>query len=796
MSDLDLSNFSMLDLFRMEVETQAASLNANLLALETQLAATPFSSSHLESLMRAAHSIKGAARIVQIEPAVQVAHVMEDCFVAAQNSSITLTSDHIDILLQGVDLLLHIAQVPETDAQQWLAEQQADVDTVVAAISTLLEQEKPITEADEQKSASLPLPFLEEEATANFHQDFISSQNNADTSISTPPTPPEQKKPPQEEVEKEVTTAKTNRGVRVSRENLNRLMGLAGESLVGVNWLLPFGDSLQKIRRCQGELVKDLEKLQESLADLSLNPSATVKTSSEVSLDGIRHKANDCYQLLSDRLNELELFSRRSANLSERLYQEVIATQMRPFADGIEGFPRMVRDLSRQLGKQVKLEILGKPTQVDRDILEKLEAPLIHLLRNAIDHGIESPEERLSVGKPAEGTVRLEAVHQGGMLLITVSDDGRGIDLEQLRRQVVTKGMVNAEIAQQLTDSELMDFLFLPGFSTAHTVTEISGRGVGLDVVQSMVQEVGGMLRAVSQPQLGMTFYLQLPLTLSVIRTLLVEISGEAYAFALTRIDQILMVPKTEISVSENRQFLQVDGQNIGLVAAPQLLELEESSLHSELEVLPIVVISDRTNRYGLVVDQFLGAKDLVVRPLDPRLGKVQDLSAAAIMEDGSIVLILDVEDLIRSVDKLLAGTDLRKVGQSSALVPVKPVSRILVVDDSITVREVERKLLENRGYQVDVAINGMEAWNAVRTGRYDLVVTDVDMPRMNGIELVSQMRSHPALKSLPVIIVSYKDREEDYLKGLDVGANHYLTKSSFHDDTLVNTVIDLIGEA
>ncbi|MEW6498418.1 MAG: hybrid sensor histidine kinase/response regulator [Cyanobacteriota bacterium] len=799
MSDLDLSNFSMLDLFRMEVETQAASLNANLLALETQLAATRFSSPHLDSLMRAAHSIKGAARIVQIEPAVQVAHVMEDCFVAAQNGSITLTSDHIDILLQGVDLLLHIAQVPETDAEHWLAEQQADVDTVVAAISTILEQENPIAEAGVEDPGSSPpanLPFLEEKASATLYQNFVSPQPNGDTSTPTPPTPSEQKKAAKEGVEKEVTTAKTNRGVRVSRENLNRLMGLAGESLVGVNWLLPFGDSLQKIRRYQGELVKDLEKLQESLSDISLNQSSTVKTSSEVTLDGIRHKANDCYQLLSDRLNELELFARRSANLSERLYQEVIATQMRPFTDGIEGFPRMVRDLARQLGKQVKLEILGKPTQVDRDILEKLEAPLIHLLRNAIDHGIEQPEERLSVGKPAEGTVRLEAVHQGGMLLITVSDDGRGIDLEQLRRKVVTKGMVNVEIAEQLTDSELMDFLFLPGFSTANTVTEISGRGVGLDVVQSMVQEVGGVLRAVSQPQMGMTFYLQLPLTLSVIRTLLVEISGEAYAFALTRIDQILMIPKTEISVSENRQFLQVDGQNIGLVAAPQLLELEESSLHSELEVLPIVVISDRTNRYGLVVDQFLGAKDLVVRPLDHRLGKVQDLSAAAIMEDGSIVLILDVEDLIRSIDKLLAGTDLRKVGQSSALVPVKPASRILVVDDSITVREVERKLLENCGYQVDVAINGMEAWNAVRTGRYDLVVTDVDMPRMNGIELVSQMRSHPALKSLPVIIVSYKDREEDYLKGLDVGANHYLTKSSFHDDTLVNTVIDLIGEA
>jgi two-component system sensor histidine kinase and response regulator WspE len=341
-----------------------------------------------------------------------------------------------------------------------------------------------------------------------------------------------------------------------------------------------------------------------------------------------------------------------------------------------------------------------------------------------------------------------------------------------------------------------MDFLFLPGFSTANRVTEISGRGVGLNVVQSMVQDVGGLLRAVSQPNKGMSFYLQLPLTLSVIRALLVEIAGEAYAFALTHIERLAMIPRSEIFVSENRQFFAIDGENIGLVAAHQVLELDESPLHSKLDILPVAIIRDRSEHYGLVVDRFLDARDLVVRPLDSRLGKVQDISAAAIVEDGSIVLILDVEDLLRSIDQLLADESLSKIGQTSAIIPAKQPQRILVVDDSITVREVERKLLENHGYQVDIAVNGMDAWNAIRTGHYDLVVTDVDMPRLNGIELVSQMKSHPTLKSVPVIIVSYKDREEDYIKGLDVGANYYLTKSSFHDDSLINAVIDLIGEA
>lgn len=812
MSNEDLSDFSMLDLFRMEVETQTSLLNDNLLALETQTDSTEA----FTALMRAAHSLKGAARIVQVEPAVKIAHVMEDCFVAAQQGNITLSSDQIDTLLHGVDVLLHLAQVPETNTEHWLLQQQADVEPVVAAISAILGHQG---EGDQQKSLT------------DF-QEKPSIQNSRSLQNSPSPNPPNSERQEESQSEESKPQSPPNRGVRVSGENLNRLMGLAGEALVEANWLQPYSDSLQKLRRYQDSLSKDLEKLQDLLTDLPANPRI------ESQIQATRQKANECYQLFTERLHELELFSRRSANLADRLYREAIATQMRPFADGVERFPRMVRDLAKQLGKQVKLEILGKSTQIDRDILEKLEAPLIHLLRNAIDHGIESPQERIDAGKSLEGTIRLEATHQAGMLSITVSDDGRGVELEKLRQKVVNQGRVSPQMAQQLTEAELIEFLFLPGFSTADSVTEISGRGVGLDVVYSMVQQVGGILRAVSQPSLGMRFHLQLPLTLSVIRALVVEIAGEAYAIALNRIEQLLLVPKSEIFVVENRQYVQYDEQNIGLVSAHQVFGLTKSPL--EQTILPVIVISDksgsmvtpvdnatyplqpangftaqlphnvndnspltlqvnprtsRSYRYGVVVDQFRVAQDLVVRPLDPRLGKVQDISAAAIREDGSIVLIVDVEDVVRSIDKLLAGQYLNQVGQTAVVRSVKPPLRILVVDDSITVREVERKLLENYGYKVDVAVNGMDAWNAIRTHHYDLVITDVDMPRMNGIELVSQMKQSPSMASLPVIIVSYKDREEDYIKGLEVGANYYLTKSSFHDDTLVNAVIDLIGK-
>lgn len=485
----------------------------------------------------------------------------------------------------------------------------------------------------------------------------------------------------------------------------------------------------------------------------------------------------------------------------------------------------MMRDIARQLGKQVRLEIMGKSTEVDRDILEKLEAPLTHLLRNAIDHGIETPSERIAAGKPPEGTVKIEAIHRAGMLLITIIDDGRGVDLEELRQKVITQQLATPVMAAQLNEVELLEFLFLPGFSTAKTVTEISGRGVGLDVAQSMVQQVGGTLRAVSYLGRGMSFQLQLPLTLSVMRALLVEIAGEPYAFPLTRIDQVVQLTRAEINMVENRQYftdssttnlsdhnsasnLDHKEKHIGLISAAQVLELPPSGSDSEL--ISVIVVSEASGKklrkqpsyYGLVVDRFLGERKLVVRPLDPRLGKVRDISAAALMDDGSPVLIVDVEDMVRSIATLLASGQLNKVsdyGNRSCdrgdKTLTKTSRKILVVDDSITVREMERKILENRGYKVEVAVNGIDGWNAVRTGNYDLIVTDIDMPRMNGIELVNQIKGNPNLKSLPVIIVSYKDRDEDRFRGMEAGANYYLTKSSFHDDTLLQAVIDLIGE-
>jgi two-component system sensor histidine kinase and response regulator WspE len=752
MTNDDLSSMSMLDLFKLEAEGQTQTLTTSLLALERN----PTAADHLESCMRAAHSLKGAARIIDLKAGVALAHAMEDCFVSVQQGHATLNQERIDLLLHGVDLIWSLATTPGAGPDQADGPVRPDIDQFIGDLTRVLAQ---------QETEQSPTP---------------SRANQL-------PAPPSEPSPPVE-LAASVDRDLSDRALRVSVDSINRLLGLAGDARVGSGWLKPFGESLLRLKRLQHDARKAIESVQDSVSR---------QASSEQALAAVadaHHRLLDCEQFLTQRLAELDVADRRATVLARRLYDETLACRMRPFADCNAGFPRMVRDVGRSLGKQVRLDIVGGGTQVDRDILELLDAPLGHLLRNAVDHGIEAPESRLQAGKPAEGTVTIEARHSAGTLQIVVSDDGRGIDLETLRDAVVKRNLATAETAGKMSENELLEFLFLPGFSMKGTVTDISGRGVGLDVVHDMLKRVRGIVRISSQLGSGTRFQLELPLTLSVVRALLVEIGGEFYAFPLAYIAHAAMVPREKIGALEGRQHFEHHGKQVGLVSGRQLLAVGEPELASD--TLAVIIINDDSQTYGLVVDHFVGGRELVVHPLDPRLGKIKDISAAALTEDGSLALIVDVEDMIRSMEKLISANHLSKVQYNTAGAGDKRRKRVLVVDDSLTVRELERKVLALRGYEVDVAIDGMEGWNTLRSDRFDLVITDIDMPRMDGIELVTLIKRDVNLKSLPVMIVSYKDREEDRRRGLDAGADYYLTKGSFHDAALLNAVVDLIGEA
>jgi len=760
----DLGGFSMHELFKAEVETHCAALTEGLLVLERD----PADVSPIQALMRAAHSVKGAARIVGIDAAVAVAHHMEDAFVRIQKGQERTVRARIDQLLEGTDFLARIAQVDEAGIVAWSAEHAGEVNALTTALAA------PAPEAPAPPpvvpAAEPPSPAAEPRPVVDVPVRVPEPARKVDAVVQRP-------MPSAEPAASTAPVAET-RAVRVNADNLDRMMQLAGESMVE-------GRRSPALRRSLAAVRSELGTARESL-------EGALRRGDQARITQARDAVARAETALTARLVELEAFFRRTEEVSTALYHEVIGSRMRPFSEGVSGFPRMVRDVARQLGKQVRFDIVGGEVPVDRDILAKLEAPLNHIIRNALDHGIEPPGDRRARGKTEQARVTLEARHHAGHLQVRVTDDGRGIDPDSIRRKVVERGMQSPELASQLGERELFDFLFLPGFSTASKVTEISGRGVGLDVVHQMVTSTGGTVRVESRPGAGTTFAMQLPVTLSVVRAALVEVAGEPYAFPLSRIDRVMRVEPGAIGSVQGRLQCDVDGHATGLIDGAALLARGKSGVEGAASV---VVLGDESGRVGVVVARFLGEQDLVVRTLDPRLGKVPHVASAAILDDGNPVLVVDVDDTLATLRKTLAEGTFRGLGQSErTTAAARATKRILVAEDSITVREVERQLLVRLGYEVAVAVDGMDAWNQLRAGRFDMLVTDIDMPRMNGIELVRLVRADARFAHLPIAVVSYKDREEDRRAGLDAGANAYLTKGSFQDQSFVATVTGLVG--
>lgn len=786
----------LIDLYRMEAQVQAKTLMAALPSLEGHARDTRF----IEPLVNAARSIASTARIVFYTQIGDLAASVEQTLAAIQKGKLTV-DESVNSLFDAV-VLIEQSAVPESGSSASTRNAAAKLAQVLRSLtpcddsspSAAQPAATPIAQVS-AAPASAPTPTRKPEPIVPTSSSVVETPPQLvvpeptpiETPIAKPATPAIETSvvPTSKAQAKSVTLDEKERVVRITAQSLTRLMGLAGESLVEARWLQPFAQSLLMLRRQQDHLADVVEELSEQLSRTKSDRRAFDL------IQDARQQVAQCRQELTERIDEFETHARQSDDLNSRLYHEVITSRMRPFGDGVHGFPRMVRDLARQLGKSVHFELLGQRTNVDREILEKLESPLTHLIRNAVDHGLDTPAERAAAGKPEHGRIVVEARHAAGMLSITISDDGRGVDLDRLRQKIIDKKLQKPDIVKNLNEKELLDFLFLPGFSTAEKVTDVSGRGVGLDVVHSTIYAVGGNLKITTKKGLGTTFHLMLPITLSVLRAVLCEIAGEPYAFPHNRIERLIKLPRSSVRSLEYRQYFEVDGRNVGLVQARQVLHLDGAE--ADDDELSIVLFGNDSRQYGLIVDAFRSEQDLVVRPLDARLGKVPNISSAAILEDGAPVLIVDIEDLTRSIEKLINGERLRRVGYKAKSNEQRR-KRVLVVDDSITVREVERQLLTSHGYEVEVAVDGADGWNAVRDGQFDLVVSDVDMPRMNGFDFVHQIKSDSRLQRTPVIIVSYKDREEDKLRGLQVGANYYLTKSSFHDESLINAVADLIG--
>ncbi len=714
-------------LFATEVDDKCNAMERVLLQLEQ----APDRLELIAPLMRAAHSIKGAARAVRNEDAVRLAHALEDRLSAAQKRTVALDADLVDLALRAVDRLRRLGRDDSADARQAATELFAELMSASAG-------------------AEATGPVVTGAAAPTY-----------------------------------IDVEETDPILRVRASHVGRLIALAGTGMVENRRLRPFGERQQRLRRDLGAASRLLDELHHELG------APGPQTAVGAQLAGLRHQLSESRLAINQWLDEFGAYERESADLTERLYHNASQTRLRPFADIAEAYPRMVRELSRQLGKRVRAVLSGEQLAVDRDVLERLDAPLNHLMRNAIDHGIEDPGTRRAAGKPEEGVLTVAATYRAGMLAIDVSDDGAGIDYERVRAKLrANRGLDEAQTAA-LDDEALAESLFAAGFSTRDQVSETSGRGVGLDVVREMLKQLEGSVRLHSTRGAGTRFSLLVPISRAVTRAVAVGVAGETYAFPLLRIERLVRAAPEQIHRREGMQYLAIEGLNVGLVPLAELLGL--GATRARDDGTDIVVISQDGRRAGFAVDSVLGEFDLATRPLDPRLGRVADLAALALMPDGEPVVLLDTEDLMRgALERERALGRLQDPTDGTAT----RRRRVLVVDDSISVRELVRQLLSARGYEVQVAVDGMDAWSRLREWPCDLVVSDVDMPRMDGIELTRSIKQDPRLRSLPVVIVSYRDRPEDRRRGLEVHADAYLTKSDFQEHGFLDVVHSLIGDA
>jgi two-component system, chemotaxis family, sensor kinase CheA len=491
---------------------------------------------------------------------------------------------------------------------------------------------------------------------------------------------------------------------------------------------------------------------------------------------------------LAELRRELDADARRSARITTDLQDDVRRIRMQPVSTVFEPYPRMVRDLARDGGKKVTFAIRGGDVEVDRSVLELIGDPLTHLLRNSVDHGIEAPQVRADAGKPTAGTITLSAQHRGDRLVIEVADDGTGIDIEAVRACAARQRLLTPAAAAELSDRQAVSLIFRSGLSTSPIVTDLSGRGVGLDVVRAAVERLHGSVDVESRPGAGTTFSLSLPLSISSMRCLVVEAEGQAFALPVSFVERVLRVRPEDVGRAEGRQTVRLDGRPLLLARLAEVLGLGSAcTAQDHGPTRPVMVLRDRERCAAFLVDRLVQTCEAVVKSLPDPLFRVRHLAGATVLGSGRVAMILSPTDLMASVERADGPTP------AVTAAPDAPPPTILVVEDSITTRTLEKNLLEAAGYRVRVAGNGAEGWSSLQSGGCDLVVADVEMPVLDGFELTGKIRADQRYRDLPVVLVTSRDARADRERGIQAGADAYLVKGGLDQDRLLDTIRRLI---
>lgn len=708
-----------LDVFLAEARERIARMNQDLLALE----AKPEDREAFRGVLREAHSLKAAARMMGFSTVGTLAHRLENLLVVLEEKERSLTREEADMVFEVVDALSRMLDGitqgrPEADVQG------------------LLERLEAVAPAAEPAPAS--------------------------------PGRVEWRSP--EMIEG---------SIRVGLEKLDRLANLAVEMAVSRMQAAEARRPLRQAMDLSRAGLRRWADLREALAKLPGGEGAHGAIRQAESWDrDLRHAVQRAW-------GELEEVRVQQEHLAVELRQQILGIRMQPLAVAFETIPRAVRDLARQFGKEVDLVIAGGEVELDRRIIEALGEPLLHLIRNALDHGLEAPAGREAAGKPARGRLTIRAWAKGNRVVLEVEDDGAGMDPASLRETGVRKGLLKREAAEALSDAEALDLIFLPGFSTSRLITEVSGRGIGMEVVRKSIERLRGAVAVESAPGRGTRVILDLPFSLAMLPVLFVRSGGVTYAIPAGAVERIVRLQPGELQSLEGRQAMRLEGETIPLVDLRALLGSSEPRGGAAVNA---VLLRTGARRVGFFVDEVLDGAEVVQKDLGAFLRDVEGVAGATVLGTGEVVLILDPSALIRAARGAPAAP--RELPKESVQAP----ARLLLVEDSLIARDLERTILESAGYDVDVAVDGIDALERLRTGTYDLIVTDIEMPRMDGFALLERIRSQERTRDLPVVVVTNRERSEDKRRGMELGADAYILKSSFDQSSLLDTIRRLIG--
>lgn len=727
-----------LQTFQVELEELLQVITEGLLKLEKedneqQVIAT------VEAIFRAAHTIKGAARGVGIQDVGEISHHVESLFCSLQKNKYKTSAALINLCLEAVDGMR-------------------------LAMQSYLNK--------------TPIAFDLQDLIRRLQQGMVDQE----TIVANKPEKPAIEKT--QDTKKNINDTDDNEIIRVALNQLDQVAALIEE--IQINKIAIEDHYLE---------LTQLSSKARQFAQLLKKNKLTIEADDNAYSNFKKIYANNVDMLfeLSQGIFQLEKKMRPLTNEVNTLYnslqEEVRTLRLVPVKSLLCTFPRLVRDLSQDLHKEVVLEVKGSEVKMDKVVLAGLKNPLIHLLRNAIDHGIESPEQRISAGKPEKGHIKIEIIDSSDQVLFILSDDGLGIDVEAIAATAMSKKILTVAELENCKKDDILKLIFKAGFSTKAIITDVSGRGVGLDIVKTNIESLKGTVEVQSELGKGTTFYLRVPLTLSSERGLLVYCAGQQFFIPTNDVGRVLISLEKNIVEVEGRQAIMLDGHPVLLYYLSDILRLKGNEpVHPHL--LPVVIVKKDNHSIALLVDDIIGEREIVIKQLSPPLDNVACVAGGTLSSDGQITMVLNTGDVVHAA---LHAEQIQRieVENNDGQLMMKP--RILVVDDSITTRTLEKNILESKNYDITVAVNGKEAWDLLQASPFSLLITDVNMPIMDGFTLTERVKQSKELSQLPVIIVTSLGSEAEKKRGIEVGANAYIVKSDFESGELLDIVSQLI---